>query len=73
MTGTKFMGGSGWSSAYVYTTAGGQRYFVKTARGRDEGMFRGEALGLQAMYGEGARLRGLGLVCLLACLHGVRD
>ncbi|GLC45811.1 hypothetical protein PLESTM_001782600 [Pleodorina starrii] len=45
-----FVSGSGWSSAYVVETQGGCRYFVKTALGRDEGMFRGEALGLQAMY-----------------------
>ncbi|PNW76317.1 hypothetical protein CHLRE_12g542202v5 [Chlamydomonas reinhardtii] len=41
---------SGWSSAYVVDTQDGKRYFVKTALGRDEAMFKGEALGLQAMY-----------------------
>ncbi|GFR48095.1 hypothetical protein Agub_g9780 [Astrephomene gubernaculifera] len=48
------LGGSGWSSAFVVETQGGQRYFVKTSQGRDDGgsMFRGEALGLQALYGE---------------------
>lgn len=48
----EFMGGSSWSSAYVYHTQGGQKYFVKLALGRDESMFKGEALGLSAMYGE---------------------
>ncbi len=50
----KFLGGSNWSSTYVYTTEGGADYFVKTAGGKKaEGMFRGEALGLKAMYGAG--------------------
>ncbi len=40
--------------------AGGGRYFVKTALGRDESMFRGEALGLQAMGGGAAAGRGPG-------------
>jgi hypothetical protein len=49
----KFVGGSNWSSAYVYTTAQGKEYFVKLAMGgRDDSMFQGEAQGLQAMYGE---------------------
>ncbi len=43
------LGSSGWSSAYVYTLESGRRLFVK--QGRDEAMFQGEALGLQAMYG----------------------
>lgn len=48
----KFLGGSNWSSAYVYTTADGSEYFVKLAMSTpDDSMFRGEALGLQAMYG----------------------
>lgn len=38
--------------SYVYQMTGGQKYFVKLAMGRDEKMFKGEALGLQAMYGE---------------------
>eukprot|EP00878_Enallax_costatus_P003152 GHUV01003352.1.p1 GENE.GHUV01003352.1~~GHUV01003352.1.p1 ORF type:complete len:334 (+),score=67.88 GHUV01003352.1:159-1160(+) len=47
----KFMGSSNWSSAYIYTTQGGQAYFVKLAMGgRDDSMFQGEAQGLQAMY-----------------------
>lgn len=32
----------------------GRRFFVKTALGRDEAMFRGEATGLRAMGGERA-------------------
>lgn len=43
---------SSWSSAYVYTTEEGKKLFVKQSSGGDDGMFRGEALGLQAMYGE---------------------
>jgi hypothetical protein len=35
-----------------------QSYFVKTALGRDDGMFQGEALGLQAMAGTAARAGG---------------
>jgi hypothetical protein len=46
-----FIGSSSWSSAYTYDTDLGAKYFVKTALGKDEGMFKGEALGLQAMYG----------------------
>eukprot|EP00884_Botryococcus_braunii_P015675 jgi/Botrbrau1/2791/Bobra.0125s0004.2 len=45
-----FVGSSSWSSAYKYDTEGGPSYFIKTALGQDEGMFQGEALGLQAMY-----------------------
>ncbi|CAL8462613.1 g2146 [Coccomyxa elongata] len=41
---------SSWSSAYVYTTESGQKLFVKQSSNGDEGMFKGEALGLQAMY-----------------------
>jgi len=49
----KFVGGSNWSSAYVYTTQQGKEYFVKLAMGgRDDSMFQGEAQGLNAMYGE---------------------
>jgi hypothetical protein len=49
----KFVGGSNWSSAYVYSTTQGNEYFVKLAMGgRDDSMFQGEAQGLQAMYGE---------------------
>ena len=43
------MGSSGWSSASVYTLESGKKVFVK--QGRDAAMFKGEALGLQAMYG----------------------
>lgn len=54
----KNVGGSNWASAYVYTTQGGQEYFVKVAMGgRDDSMFQGEAQGLQAMYGECDRVR----------------
>ncbi|CAL5227300.1 g10235 [Coccomyxa viridis] len=43
---------SSWSSASVYTTDSGTKYFVKQSKaGADDGMFKGEALGLQAMYG----------------------
>jgi len=44
------MGGSSWSSAYIYQTSSGTSLFVKISRGRDQAMFKGEALGLQAMY-----------------------
>ncbi|KIZ07941.1 hypothetical protein MNEG_0014 [Monoraphidium neglectum] len=47
----KFLGGSGWSSTYIYTTEAGAEYFVKTSGGaKAEGMFKGEALGLKAMF-----------------------
>lgn len=53
VSGQKFMGGSSWSSAYVYETTSGKRFFVKTALGRSaEEMFAGEALGLQALHGK---------------------
>eukprot|EP00877_Chromochloris_zofingiensis_P005149 jgi/Chrzof1/14635/Cz09g10080.t1 len=45
------MGSSDWASTYVYQTDKGASYFVKVALGgRDDSMFKGEALGLQAMY-----------------------
>lgn len=44
-------GASSWSSAYVYHTETGQKYFVKHSLNRDSSMFEGEALGLQALYG----------------------
>lgn len=47
----QFNGSSNWSSSYVYTTKSGAKYFVKTALGQDETMFKGEALSLQAMHG----------------------
>jgi protein-ribulosamine 3-kinase len=53
VTGSTFHGSSGWSSAYVYSTESGQKFFVKSSQSRDDSMFKGEALGLQAMYGEG--------------------
>ena len=48
---------SSWSSAYVYTTEGGKKLFVKQSSNGDDWMFKGEALGLQAMYGE-AQMQG---------------
>ncbi|KAF8062042.1 protein-ribulosamine 3-kinase [Scenedesmus sp. PABB004] len=46
-----FVGGSNWSSAYIYDTAGGRQLFVKLAMGgRDDSMFQGEAQGLRAMH-----------------------
>lgn len=56
-----FRGGSSWSSAYVFETRGGRRVFVKTALGRDDAMFRGEALGLNAMRGEAPAIGRAGL------------
>lgn len=60
------MGGSNWSSARVYATTSGQKFFVKSSRARDEGMFKGEALGLQAMFDTGAlyipKVYGYGLL-----------
>lgn len=35
VTGCKFVGGSGWSSAYFYETESGLRLFVKLAMGSD--------------------------------------
>lgn len=63
---------SSWSSAYVYETDSGTKYFVKQSRGgADEGMFKGEALGLEAMYGEphSTTCRGTaeGCACILSC------
>lgn len=53
VTSTQFMGGSSWSSAYVYETPGG-KFFVKTAQGRQaEEMFFGERHGLEAMAATG--------------------
>ena len=54
VTGTSFLGGSSWSSAYKLTATDANNtkldFFVKTARGRDsDSMFKGEALGLTAM------------------------
>ena len=47
----KLAGSSSWSSAYVYHTDSGRKFFVKLSQGRDSSMFKGEALGLQALYG----------------------
>ncbi|KAG1675279.1 hypothetical protein FOA52_016311 [Chlamydomonas sp. UWO 241] len=54
VTGERLWGGSDWSSAYIYETVSGKHLFVKTALGRDESMFKGEALGLQAMADTGS-------------------
>ena len=51
-TKSKLIGSSGWSSQYIYETEMQDKYFVNTARGVDERMFKGEALELQAMYSE---------------------
>jgi len=48
------MGGSGWASMFHYKTADGPGFFVKTAGQPADKMFKGEALGLQAMYHAGA-------------------
>lgn len=51
VTREKFMGGSSWSSCYVYETSENASYFVKLALGRSaEDMFSGEAYGLRAMH-----------------------
>lgn len=52
IVGTSQRGSSGWSSQYEMETESGEKYFVKTGRGSSEEMFKGEALGLQAMYGQ---------------------
>ena len=46
------MGQSSWATSHRYETDSGKKFFVKMARGQDGSMFKGEALGLQAMYGE---------------------
>jgi fructosamine-3-kinase len=43
-------GSSGWASSSRYETDSGMSFFVKQAKGRDDSMFKGEALGLRAMY-----------------------
>eukprot|EP00892_Ulva_mutabilis_P007607 jgi/Ulvmu1/5218/UM022_0011.1 len=48
---SKQFGSSGWSSQIVYDTTDGGKFFVKTSRRSADKMFKGEALGLQAMYG----------------------
>lgn len=64
IVGTSLRGSSGWSSQYEMKTESGEKYFVKTARGSSETMFKGEALGLQAMYGQ----YNSDLLTLHACL-----
>ncbi|KAK9832886.1 hypothetical protein WJX74_000787 [Apatococcus lobatus] len=44
------LGSSGWSSQYTYETESGKKVFAKIAFGEDVVMFKGEALGLNAMY-----------------------
>lgn len=51
-TNKTFLGGSDWSSGYVYENSSGQKLFVKIAQGRSVEMFQGEAEGLVAMHGE---------------------
>ena len=52
VTVTTSLGSSSWSSFQRLQTASGQRFFVKKASGNaSEAMFKGEALGLRAMYG----------------------
>jgi protein-ribulosamine 3-kinase len=48
------LGGSDWARQYKYTTGDGCEFFVKTARQSVDTMFKGEALGLMAMYHAGA-------------------
>lgn len=43
-------GTSGWSSQYKVKTSEGAKLFMKTCRSSDDTMFKGEALGLQALY-----------------------
>jgi fructosamine-3-kinase len=45
------IGSSGWSSQMIYKTKEGTSFFVKTSRKTADDMFRGEALGLQAIHG----------------------
>lgn len=49
---TRPMGGSSWSSACVYETERGEKYFVKEARLGGYDMFKAEAAGLQALHGK---------------------
>ena len=46
-----FASSSDWSTAYIYHTESGKKFFAKISQGRDTSMFQGEALGLQALYG----------------------
>lgn len=46
------LGSSGWSSQYTFETESGKKVFAKIALGEDVVMFKGEALGLSAMYGK---------------------
>ena len=51
VTSERYMGQSSWATSHRYETDSGKKFFVKMARGQDGSMFKGEALGLQAMYG----------------------
>ena len=51
---TSRIGGSNWASQYKYKVPDGSEFFVKTARQSADSMFKGEALGLMAMYHAGA-------------------
>ena len=69
---TSSLGSSGWSSQYTFETESGQKVFVKIALAEDVMMFKGEALGLTAMYGEVGpvsdafmHLQGIGEAALL--------
>lgn len=58
VTKEQLAGSSQWSSAYVYDTESGKKFFVKLSLGRDSSMFKGEALGLQALYGTARYITG---------------
>lgn len=70
-------GSSSWSSAYVYHTESGKKFFVKLSLGRDISMFKGEALGLQALYGTvlclEQNLHALSRCCLRQLISPVTD
>lgn len=52
VTRSSSLGSSGWSSQYTFETESGKKVFAKIALGEDVVMFKGEALGLSAMYGK---------------------
>lgn len=56
ITSVSGVGRSGWAAQAVYETAGGPKYFVKTASESADAMFTGEALGLTALHGALLRL-----------------
>lgn len=63
-------GTSGWSSQSEVTTSQGSKLFLKTCRQSDETMFKGEALGLQALYGKISLCSDVvpGDMCIVVCL-----